>query len=451
MGTVARHHCSCGDTDSQIKSAGGNPTGSVNTLSCGAFQRVPATLRGKELFMKRYTVNELRENRNRAWEQAKAFLDEHRTENGTLSAEDAATYDRMEADVVNLGKEIERMEHAEQIEAELSRPVGTPLTNAPGRSMDQKTGRASDAYKGAMLTALRSNFRNVSNVLMEGTDSAGGYLVPAEWDERLIEKLEQENVLRSLGTVIQTSGERKLNVAATKPAASWVEENGELVFSDPAFSQVILDAWKLSVAVKVSEELLADNAYDLEGFLIRSFAQAISNAEEESFIIGDGNKKPLGILAATGGGEISVTTAGNSPTADEVLDLVYKLKRPYRANAAFITADSTLAFIRKLKDGNGQYIWQPALTAGEPDRLMGYPVYTSAYVPAIDAGQPVMAFGDFSYYNIGDRGIRSFAALHERYAEFGQVAFVAKERVDGKLILPEAVQVLKMKGTPAQG
>lgn len=113
-------------------------------------------------------------------------------------------------------------------------------------------------------------------------------------------------------------------------------------------------------------------------------------------------------------------------------------------------ADSTLAVIRKLKDGTGTYLWQPALTAGEPDRLLGYPVYTSQYIPAIAAGQPVIAFGDMSYYNIGDRGSRSFAALHELYAGVGQVAFVAKERVDGKLTLPEAVQVLKMKGT-AQG
>ena len=157
--------------------------------------------------------------------------------------------------------------------------------------------------------------------------------------------------------------------------------------------------------------------------------------------------KPTGILDATGGGQIGITTSGNSITADEILDLVYKLKRPYREKAAFIMADSTLATVRKLKDGSGQYLWQPALTAGEPDRLLGYPVYTSAYVPTIAAGQPVIAFGDYSYYNIGDRGTRSFAALHELYAGVGQVAFVAKERVDGKLILPEAVQILKMKGT----
>ena len=110
-----------------------------------------------------------------------------------------------------------------------------------------------------------------------------------------------------------------------------------------------------------------------------------------------------------------------------------------------------VAFLRKLKDGTGQYIWSPGLSAGEPDRLLGYPVYTSAYVPAVAAGQPVIAFGDISYYNIGDRGTRSFAALHKLYAGVGQVAFVAKERVDGKLILPEAVQVLKMKGTASNG
>ena len=401
--------------------------------------------------MKNYTINELRENRNHAWEQAKTFLDEHRQENGTLSAEDAQTYDRMEADVVNLGKEIERLERRDAMDAEMNRPVTAPLTGRPGVSVNTKAGRASDAYKNAMLTALRSNFRQISNVLVEGTDAAGGYLVPTEWDERLIEKLAVENVIRPLATVITTSGERKINVANTHPAASWVEEGGELVFSDPAFGQVILDAYKLSVATKVSEELLADNAYDLEDYLINAFGRAIAEAEEQAFLTGDGNHKPTGILHATLGGQITTAAEEDAISPDEVIDLIYKLKRPYRTNAAFITADSTLAQIRKLKDGNGLYIWQPALTAGEPDRLMGFPVYTSAYMPTIAAGQPVLAFGDFSYYNIADRGARSFAALHELYAGVGQVAFIAKERVDGKLVLPEAVQVLKMAGTAANG
>ena len=217
-----------------------------------------------------------------------------------------------------------------------------------------------------------------------------------------------------------------------------------------SFWQKLTDAQQRAIAQVRSD--MADNAYDLEGFLIRAFGRAIANAEEEAFIVGDGASKPTGLLHATLGGQIGVTTTGTAITADEVVDLIYKLKRPYRTNAAFLTADSTLAAIRKLKDStNGTYLWQPALTAGEPDRLLGYPVYTSQFVPAVAAGKPVMAFGDFSYYNIGDRGTRSFAALHELYAGVGQVAFVAKERVDGKLILPEAVQVLKIKGTAAQG
>ena len=416
-------------------------------LSIAAPSCAPDTFRAEmEQIMKNFTINELRENRAKSWEAAKAFLDSHRTENGTLSAEDSAVYDRMEAEIIALGKEIERMERSAALEAELSRPVGSPLTNIPGSAIDTKTGRASDAYKHSFLTALRSNFRQVSNVLTEGTDTSGGYLVPDEYDERLIEKLDAENVMRSLGTVIQTSGERKINVAASKPAASWIEEGGELVFSDPQFSQIILDAYKLSVAVKVSEELLADNAYDLEGWLINSFSRALANSEEEAMVIGDGISKPTGILTS---GEVGVTTAGNKIEADEIIDLIYKLKRPYRTNAVFLTADSTLSAIRKLKDSTGQYLWQPALTAGEPDRLLGYPVYTSAFVPTVAAGKPVLAFGDMSYYNIGDRGVRSFAALHELYAGVGQVAFVCKERVDGKLVLPEAVQVMKMKGTAA--
>ena len=398
-----------------------------------------------------FTVNELREMRAHAWENAKNFLDTHRDEKGMLSAEDVAAFEKMEAEIMGLGEEIKRNERGMALEAELSRPVGTPLTNTPGAGGKLKTGRASDEYKSAMLNALRTNFRQVSNVLVEGTDASGGYLVPDEYDARLIEALEQENVIRKLGTVIQTSGERKINVAATKPAASWVEECGELAFADATFDQKILDAFKLSVAVKVSEELLADNQYDLESYLIRAFGQAIANAEEEAFLVGDGVSKPTGLLHPTLGGQIGITSAGNTLSADEVIDLIYKLKRPYRAKASFIMADSTLAFLRKVKDGTGQYIWSPGLTAGEPDRLLGYPVYTSAYVPAVAAGQPVIAFGDISYYNIGDRGTRSFAALHELYAGVGQVAFVAKERVDGKLILPEAVQILKMKGTASNG
>lgn len=396
------------------------------------------------------TINELREKRNQAWEAAKAFVETKRNSDGLLSDEDAKTYAQMEKKVQDYGAEIERMEAMSAMDAQLSKPTSTPITEKPmnGASVtDQKpkTGRASDAYKDGMLKALRTNFRQVSNVLQEGIDADGGYLVPEEYDSRLIEALEEENIFRKLGHTITTSGERKINIAATKPAAAWIDEGEELTWGDAKFAQINLDAHKLHVAVKVTEELLYDNAFQLEKYILRQFAKALANAEEDAFLNGTGVGQPLGLLAEEGGAQIGVTAASATEiTADELIDLVYSLKRPYRKNAKFICNDQTLAAIRKLTDKNGRYLWQDSVQAGEPGRLLGYEVHTSPYFPAITAGMPAIAFGDYNYYNIGDRGTRSFAELKELFAGNGMVGFVAKERVDGKLILPEAVKLLKM-------
>lgn len=393
------------------------------------------------------TILELREKRNKAWEAAKAFLESHRTEKGTLTAEDDATYTQMEQEINDLGKEIARLERQEALEAELNRPVNQPLTNKPGsgRGEEPKTGRASDEYRKAMLDAFRSNFKRVSNVLQEGVDADGGYLVPEEYDRRLIDTLSEENIMRRLATIITTSGEHKINIAATKPAASWIEEGGALTFGDATFSQILLDAHKLHVAIKVTEELLYDNAFNLEGYILDQFGKALANAEEDAFLNGDGTGKPLGLFAATGGGTVAGTLTAVIKS-DDMLDLVYALKRPYRKTASFIMNDKTLSSLRKLKDNNGAYIWQPSYQAGEPDRVLGYAVHTSAYAP-----EDAIAFGDYKYYNIGDRGTRSFSELRELFAGNGMIGYVAKERVDGKLILPEAVQILKLKASTPSG
>ena len=384
----------------------------------------------------------MREKRAKAWEDTKSFLDTHTDAEGKLSAEDAAAYDKMEADVVALGKDIERLERQAVLDAKLSQATTAPITNQPGEKA--KTGRASDVYKEAMLKALRTNFRQVENVLQEGIDAQGGYLVPEEYDRRLIDVLIEENIMRSLATHITTSGEHKINIAATKPAASWIEEGGALSFGEATFDQIIMDAHKLHVAIKVTEELLYDNAFNLESYIIDQFGKAIGNAEEDAFLNGDGKSKPLGLFPSA---TVGVTTSTVSVTADDIINLIYALKRPYRKSASFITNDQTLAVIRKLKDNNGAYLWQPSYQAGEPDRILGYAIHTSAYVPTIAAGQAVMSFGDYSYYNIGDRGSRSLQELKELFAGNGMIGYVMKERVDGKLILPEAVQLLKMKGT----
>lgn len=391
------------------------------------------------------TIQELMQKRAKVWETAKSFVDTHEDKNGRLSAEDTAAYNRMEQEIEDLTASIERQQRAAERDKLLSQPINSPIVSKPAQTAKEKTGRASDEYKAAMLGALRSNFRNVSNVLQEGVDADGGYLVPEEYDKRLIDVLEEENILRALGTKLTTAGDHKINVAATKPAASWIEEGQELTWGDSTFSQILLDAHKLHVAIKVTEELLYDNAFGLENYIITQFGKALANAEEDAFLNGDGKGKPTGIFAKTGGGNVTAEVAAF--TGDELINLVYTLKRPYRKKAAFIMNDKNLAVLRKLKDANDQYLWQPSLKEGEPERLLGYPVYTSAYAPA-DA----IAFGDFSYYNIGDRGSRSFKKLTELFAGNDMVGFVAKERVDGKLILPEAVQILKLKtALPASG
>lgn len=387
-------------------------------------------------------ILELTEKRAKAWETAKAFLDAKRNADGFVSAEDAATYEKMEADVQNLTTEIERLARQQAIDDKLAQATSKPITMQPNAQMETeraKPFRERTEYKNAMIDALRTNFRKISDVLQEGVDADGGYLVPVEYDNRLIEVLKEENIMRGLATRITTSGEHKINIAATTPAALWVEEGGALTFGDATFDQKFVDSHKLHVAIKVTEELLYDAAFDLEKYIITQFGKALANAEEDAFLNGDGKGKPYGIFDAATGGE-SAGTLSADIKADDIFDLIYKLKRPYRKGASFIMNDKTIAQIRKLKDNNGQFLWQPSLVAGEPDQIAGYTVRTSAYAP-----ENAIAFGDYSYYNIADRGARSFKTLNELFAGNGMVGFVAKERVDGLLLLPEAIQIMNLK------
>ena len=161
-------------------------------------------------------ILELREKRAKAWDAAKAFLDSKRGADGMLSAEDAATYDKMEADVVNLGREIERLERQSAIDRELSQPVGKPLTARPEPGADQgKTGTATDEYKAAFWRTMRAKSvpHEVLNALQVGVESEGGYLAPDEYERTLIEALEEQNIFRQFAHVIHTSsGDRKIPV-----------------------------------------------------------------------------------------------------------------------------------------------------------------------------------------------------------------------------------------------
>ena len=391
------------------------------------------------------TIKDMIEKRAKVWETAKNFVDTHENENGVLSAEDNATYSRMEQEIEDLTAAIDRQQRAEAREAEFNKPVNMPLTGRPAmQKPDEKTGRASNAYKEDFGAHLRGK-RLVHNVLSEGVQADGGYLVPEEFERQIVTGLDEANVVRGLAKVITTSAERKIPVAATHSEAKWTAENGAYTESDPSFDQKTIDAFKLTDLVKVSIELLQDSMFDLESYIANEFARAFGIAEEEAFCVGTGTGQPTGIFTANGG-QVGVTAASSTAvTADELISLVYALKSPYRRNAKFLANDATISAIRKLKDGNGVYLWQPSLQAGEPDKLLGYDLYTSPYVPQMEAGAFSVAFGDFKNYWIADRSGRTVQRLNELYSTNGQVGFVATERVDGKVILPEGIKLLKMK------
>lgn len=390
------------------------------------------------------TITEMREKRANLWKGMESFLDSRRDGNGVLNAEDDATYSRMEKDLNDLTNEIHRMERKEAIEAEMNKPVGSPIVSKPMKAepMDEKKGRASNAYKQDFGLLLRGK-RLVHNVLEEGVDANGGYLCPEEFERQIIIGLDEFNVMRKLCKIITTDNERKIPVAATHSVANWTAENAAYTESDPTFNQKNIDAYKLTDLVKVSVELLDDSMFDLEDYIAKEFARAFGIAEETAFCVGTGSGQPTGLFTANGA-DVGVTAAGATAiTADELISLVYALKSPYRKNAKFLMNDATVAAIRKLKDGNGNYLWQPALTAGQPDKLMGYELYTSPYVPTLAAGAYTVAFGDFNSYWIADRKGRTVQRLNELYSTNGQVGFVATERVDGKIILPEGIKLIK--------
>ena len=391
------------------------------------------------------TILAMREKRKNLWDKAKAFLDTARDDNGMVSAEDAARYDKMENDVVNLGKEIDRLERQQQLDSELSKPTTSPITEMPGaiNLAAEKSGRASDTYHKAFWDSIRhKNFIDVKNALSVGTDADGGYLVPDEFEKQLIDKLQEENFFRSLATVIHTAGERKIPVVTGHGEASWMEENGLYPDSQDTFGQLSIGAYKLGTAIRVSEELLNDSVFDLESYIAGEFARRIGTKEEEAFLIGDGKSKPTGVFPSA---EVGVTATSATITFDEIIDLYHSLRTPYRRKAVWLLNDSTIKALRKVKDTTGNYIWQPSVTAGTPDTILNRPCYSTSFAPELAVGNRPVLFGDFSYYWIADREYRSFKRLNELYAANGQIGFLASQRVDGMLMLTEAAKALEIK------
>ena len=390
--------------------------------------------------------------------RAEKFLDEHEDENGKLSKEDAIEYRKMRREIDALTYEINAELAQPDPECEEKRRLitamqvgtisrtgglyGEPLFIPSGANY-----QTSESYRCSFVNAIRTNFTDQKywNYLQEGIDSSGGFLLPSEMHSELIEKLTQENILRQICTVIQTQATHKIDIVTTSPTASWVSEGADIPVTNETFRQVKLEAYKMAVACKISNELLSDSFYPLEQHLVETFSRAIALQEEETFLNGDGNGKPLGILptlAQSASSTLQTTGAEISP--DDIITLAYSVDRPYRARACFLLSDATLAAIRRLKDSTQNFLWTPNF-GEEPAKLCGFPVHTSPFLPPPSRGNTCILFGDFSRVIIGDRGQTTFQPLRELYALQDISAFLMTSRVDIVLADTHAIRGLKIR------
>ena len=407
-------------------------------------------------------IIELRNKRNTLWEQTKAFLEEHRSENGLVEASAVEQYNKMAADVKALGDEIQRLEDQMEMDAKLSAATSAPVHADP--KMGQKNAKirptATAEYNEAFWNMMRgNNSLEVRDALSVGVDQNGGFTVPDEFEHQLIQALEENNIFRTLAKTIHTnSGTRTTPITTDSGTASWIEEGAAIQESDMSFAQETLSAYKLGCMIKVSNELLNDSAFNIAAHIAQRFGVRFGNAEEDAFINGTGPSanpqttpsQPTGILTSLTPTAGNTTANAQTVHFDNIYKLYYSLKSPYRRKAAFLCNETLLLQLMLIKDKNDNYIWKPGLEAGKPDTILGRPIYTSGYMPAItgnatqDKNKKVLLFGDFSYYWIADRQSRTLKRLNELYAVTDQVGFIGTQRVDGKLILPEAMQVMAL-------
>lgn len=415
-------------------------------------------------------IIELRNKRNTLWEQTKAFLEDHRDDNGLVEASAVETYNKMAADVKALGEEIKRLEDQMEMDAKLSAATSAPVHADPKAGHRKGTVRATATveYNEAFWNMMRGNNSfEVRDALSVGVDQNGGFTVPDEFERQLVQALEENNIFRSLAKTIHTnSGTRTIPIATDSGSASWIEEGAAIQESDMSFAQETLSAYKLGCMIKVSNELLNDSAFDIAAHIAQRFGVRFGNAEEDAFINGTGPSanpqttpsQPTGILTSLTPSAGNTTDNAQTVHFDNIYKLYYSLKSPYRRKAAFLCNETLLLQLMLLKDKNDNYIWKPGLEVGKPDTILGRPIYTSGYMPAItgnttqDKNKKVLLFGDFSYYWIADRQNRTLKRLNELYAVTDQVGFIGTQRVDGKLILPEAMQVMALgTGTASSG
>ncbi|CAN7500140.1 phage major capsid protein [Mesorhizobium caraganae] len=286
--------------------------------------------------------------------------------------------------------------------------------------------------------------------LMVSDDTRGGYLAPAEFQAEVIKNIVQISPVRQAARVGSTaSGSVILPRRTGTPTAVWVGETETRTGTESAYGQTEITVWESAAYVDVSLQLLEDAAVDVESEVAMDLAEEFARLEGVAFVSGDGFKKPTGFMTDTG---VGFTVSGSASviadadgTADGLINLMYALKPAYRANGVWMANGTTIAALRRLKDTQKAYIWQPSIQAGEPATLLSRPIIEAPDMPDIAAGTYPIVFGDFNKaYRIYDRVGMSILRDPYSLATTGKVRFHARRRVGGGTTQSEAIRKLKV-------
>jgi HK97 family phage major capsid protein len=386
-----------------------------------------------------FNANEKLQQRGVLIKQMREMNDLVITEKRDFTSEEKEKYDKMEKESDAIKAQVDRhvaIEAAAKDNAHRDDAIRPNIENEDGKKNPRATKEYKQNYGQWMLYGARTPL-DVTNSLTKATGTQAGYLVPTDYETEIRKKVYPLNVMRLLASVVQLDSDRVIPMEGSLPTFGWIDELGTYPQTDLTVGRATLSAYKLGGILKASEELLADSFTDIGAYIGDRSKVSIAQAEEAAFISGDGNKKPTGVVTSVTGG--TTTASPTAPTADEVIDLIYALPTQYRVNATLLSSDGWVKLVRKLKDTTGQYLWQPSLQLGVPDRIYGVPYRVSNFILAPAATVVAALYGDFSYYQIVDRSGFEMQRLNELYAESGQIGFKINERVDGKLLNTDAI------------
>lgn len=397
-------------------------------------------------------INDLRNKRNNLVAQAQAIQDDY-TGDATMSAEDGARFDKLMDEADQLDVDIARAERSREAERRLAE-LGDPAEPGPGeRTPDDDDGWFRDYLRtGRVSEQARAN--------QVTPDDTGGYLVPPQqFVEQLIEAVDDEVVIRQLAIGHQLTEAASLGVPTREADVAdfqWTTELGTGNEDDSLrFGKRELRPHPLAKRIKVSNTLLRRGSLSPEGIVRDRLAYKLAVTQENAYMTGDGNHKPLGLFVAStdgistgrdsdvgSGGAIPLT---NSTLADQLIDAKYELKAAYHRRARWLFHRDILKLARKAKDANGQYIWQDGLSADKPATILEVPFVLSEFAPnTISTGAYVGMIGDFSNYWYVDALDFQIQRLVELYAETNQVGFIGRYEGDGMPVLEEAFVRLKV-------